>query len=143
MRRFASLVVAATLMASTAHASRTLPYDDGTPVPAGYHVEERSRTATAITGGAFLAVGATMFTYGFISHRNAVEENERSEDPGALQNPGSGGQALMIGGGLLFLAGVPIFAVGFTKKKVLVADDLGVVPVVTPTFGGLSLTATF
>ena len=143
MRRVASLLVPASLVAfaSTAQAEKTLPYDDGQPVPSGYHVEEQSRYEYAVFGGALIAIGAPLFAWGYVSHREGAEQAER-EGYKEGGNPDVIGVPLMVGGAALVLAGAPCVAVGLTKKKVLVAD-VDVVPVVTPSFGGLSLSATF
>lgn len=101
-----------------------MPYDEYRPVPAGYHVEERPRYAMALTGGVLFATGATMLTYGYFEHR--------------------GGAALMTGGVIVAVIGAPLLVVGIaSKRKVVVADDVAVAPIATPTFGGIAIAATF
>jgi hypothetical protein len=47
-------------------------------------------------------------------------------------------------GAIVSAVGVPLLIVGITTKKtVLVRDSVAIAPVVTPSFGGLALSATF
>jgi len=146
MRRTLALVLASTFTLTTALAQggQVLPYDDEQPVPVGHHLETRPRLGLAITGGALLATGATFFAYGWSYRQSEIRKNDASEDAAAFANPGSGGEVLMWTGGVIAAVGVPLLLAGiFAKKTVLVRDDLAVAPVITPAFGGLSLSARF
>ncbi len=147
MRLASSLLASSLLLLATtsAYAEKTYAYNESLGTPPGWHVEERPRTALAITGGAIAATGAIFFAYGLSEQaaaRRRAEELPR--DPGFTDTPGSGGEILMWTGGIMAAVGLPLLIVGLTtKRSVLVRDTFAVAPIVSPSFGGLSLAATF
>lgn len=145
--RFLPLLAASVLVTSAAHAERPLPYDDSRPVPGGFHVEERPRAAMAITGGALAATGVSFLVYGMVERAAERRDHEArvAADPLHEGSNGiSGGTVMMYAGGMMAAVGLPLLLVGITSKKsVLVRDDVAVAPVVSPSFGGLALSATF
>ncbi len=143
--RLLPLLAASVLVTSTAQAERPVPYDDSRPVPSGFHVEERPRAAMAITGGAIAATGVSLLVYGIIE-RDAEKRRYEAEQASNLNPPDyvSGGTILMYAGGMMAAVGLPLLLVGVTSKRsVLVRDDVSVAPVVSPSFGGFALSATF
>lgn len=120
MRPFPGFVVASALLLSTALAHAE--------VPPGYHIEERPRTGLARTGGVVTALGVSMLAYGVYD----------------LSNEKNAASVYMIGGGVLTAIGAPLLIVGLTtKKSYLVPNSVAVAPVAAPSFGGLSVAATF
>jgi hypothetical protein len=115
-------------------------------VPPGYHVEERPRVGLTIAGGTITAAGLGFLIYGMAER---AEEKRRyrelsANDP-SYEGDAGGAGILMMMGGVITAVGVPLLVVGLTtKKSVLVRNDnVAIAPVVTPSFGGLALSATF
>ena len=79
-----ALIASSLLLVTTtsAHAEKTYAYNESLGTPPGWHVEERPRTALAITGGAIAATGALFFAYG-LSERAAARRRAEELRPHA------------------------------------------------------------
>jgi hypothetical protein len=109
------------------HYSDVIPGDDGPP-PAGYHTEERFRTGALITGTIIGAVGVVI---GVMS----LDDSHSRSDTEFYQLFS-----------LVHLAvGIPLFCVGFTKKKVFVFNNASVslAPTITKTSATFGLSVRF
>jgi hypothetical protein len=139
--RLPSLFLASALVLTTASARADDP-------PPGLHFEERPRVGMAIAGGIVTATGLAFIGYGLKQNADDRRTLERfkAEDPNYQPDPGtlSGGGLMITMGAIVSAVGVPLLIVGITTKKtVLVRDSVAIAPVVTPSFGGLALSATF
>lgn len=110
---------------------KTLPYQEGGPIYAGYRVEERSRTGLIIGGGCTLGAGALLFLVGL-----AVNDDKQLINPGPLY---------MVLGGVAAVTGLVMLVAGASsKRKVLVRQDATlVVPIASTNGGGLALIGSF
>lgn len=135
MRPFLASFLASALCISTALAHARPPrYDEHEPVPTGYRVEERPRTSMAVTGAVFAGLGATLLAFGV--YELASGDKTESYPPVST--------VALLTGGALAAIGTPLLVVGLTtKKKVLVPGSYALTPVVSPSFGGLAVAATF
>jgi hypothetical protein len=119
---------------------RRLPYDDGQPVPPGYHPEDQAKRGLVITGALLLAI-----SYG-ISSTVGLFDNF-ADKTGWLAVPVAGPWAFLATryksdetalhfylaiDGLTQAAGVALLIYGINGEKVLVRNDLGLAYVVTP-----------
>jgi hypothetical protein len=134
------------------------PYEEGAPVPPGYHVIERRATGLAVVGGVLFGVGysTTVLTGFFLSLRASSVGDSR--DSTLLLVPGVGPFAFMIAEGRfneaemfigsVQLAGVGLMVLGTTTPptRTLVRDAFALraaAPVALPGGGGFLLSGTF
>ena len=94
------------------------------PTPSGYHVEERRRSGSLITGSILSGMG---LVFGYL----ALNDSRSFSDTVPLL-------------AVVHLAvGIPMFCVGLSTKKVFVADRMSVVPSVNRTGASATLSISF
>jgi len=142
---------------------RTLDYEEGDPIPTGYHKRTKIRTGLVVGGSVMFGVTylTTIFVAGIGQLINDIPP-EGTKDFGPLlipfvgpfigigtTKPSTGGTFGLSMLGVLQTGGLAMFICGLAlPRTVLVRDDIGKPSLtVTPTFGvnsgGLSLTGAF
>jgi hypothetical protein len=116
--------VSAAAEAPTSRRSRdVISADETVGAPPGFHPEERPRYGAIIGGAIATGLGAAMLLTGIEQHAQL-----ESSHSATARDPGSGGEVLMIGGGVSLAVGLPLLVYGLlSPRDVYVRDSVATV----------------
>jgi hypothetical protein len=124
-------------------APRTLPYDEGQPVPPGYHVEERSRRGLVIAG---TVTFGSAYLISILGASSAVSSDENSADDFAplfipvagpfitlgTADDADGAAPIFILDGIAQVGGLALLIAGLAAQESILVRNPGVATGVVP-----------